>query len=110
MSALTVIQLMGRLSWIVVMDADNKNCIDLKNELIVLWKEIAPDFNVVFRISIEEMEAWYLGDQDAIRAAYPGTREGILLSYTQDAICGTWEKLADAIEHGGAFECDVRFE
>lgn len=87
---------------VVVMDADNKNCVDLKNELVALWKGVAPNFNVIFRIAVEEIEAWYLGDHAAIRASYPDTREGILLSYAQDTICGTWERLADAIEHGGA--------
>jgi hypothetical protein len=87
---------------IVIMDADNRNCVELKNELVALWKGIAPKFNAIFRIAVEEMEAWYLGDQAAIRASYPGTKEGALTGYTQDSVCGTWERLADAIEHGGA--------
>lgn len=87
---------------IVIMDADDKNCVDLKNELVALWRRIAPNFNVIFRIAVEEMEAWYLGDQAAIRASYPGTKESVLIGYTQDSVCGTWERLADAIEHGGA--------
>jgi len=54
-----------------------------------------------FCIAIEEGEAWYLGDLDAIRSAYPKAKTTVLNSYTNDSICGTWEKLADAVYSGG---------
>jgi hypothetical protein len=34
--------------------------------------------------------------------AYPKARIEILQSYVQDSICGTWEKLADAVTSGGS--------
>ena len=50
---------------------------------------------------IEEGEAWYLGDLAAVKGAYPNTKQAILTSYVNDDICGTWEKLADAVYPGG---------
>lgn len=55
----------------------------------------------VFCIAVEEMEAWLLGDESAVIAAYPRARISVLRSYVQDSICGTWEKLADVIYPGG---------
>ena len=43
-----------------------------------------------------------LGDLPAIKAAYPNAKDDVLRSYKNDSICGTWEKLADAIYSGGA--------
>ena len=54
-----------------------------------------------FCIAIEEGEAWLLGDLNAIKQAYPRAKDAILNSYTNDDICGTWEKLADAVYNGG---------
>jgi hypothetical protein len=53
-------------------------------------------------IAIEEGEAWYLGDLNAIKTAYPNAKDAVLNSYINDDICGTWEKLADAVFPGGA--------
>lgn len=52
--------------------------------------------------AIEEGEAWLLGDRQAVREAYPRAKEAVLATYVQDSICGTWEKLADAVHPGGA--------
>ncbi len=56
----------------------------------------------LFRLAIEEMEAWYLGDREALLAAYPRAKAEVLRRYQQDSICGTWELLADAIHPGGS--------
>ena len=55
----------------------------------------------VFCIAVEEVEAWLLGDSNAIRMAYPNARLSVLQSYVQDSICGTWEVLADIVYSGG---------
>ena len=57
---------------------------------------------MLFRIAIEESEAWLLGDREAVVAAYPDAREPVLDGYVQDGICGTWEVLADAVHAGGS--------
>lgn len=48
----------------------------------------------------------YLGDINAIKAAYPKAKDVVLKSYVNDSICGTWEKLADAVYPGGAKSLD----
>lgn len=58
-------------------------------------------FDHVFCIAVEEMEAWLLGDREALKTAYPKAKDGVLKSYSQDSICGTWELLADTIYSGG---------
>ncbi len=45
-----------------------------------------------------------MGDLPAVRGAYPGAKEDVLGSYRNDGICGTWEKLADAVYPGGSTE------
>jgi len=61
-----------------------------------------PKPTTLFRIAIEEGEAWLLGDRDALKTAYHRAKDQILSTYVQDSVCGTWEKLADAIYPGGS--------
>ena len=86
---------------VVVLDSDNRPCKDFLSELQVLLKRCNPAPNTLFRLAIEEMEAWILGDRTALLAAYPKARKDVLARYVQDSICGTWELLADAVHHGG---------
>jgi len=55
-----------------------------------------------FCLAIEEGEAWLLGDIPAVKSAYPQAKAPVLNGYINDSVCGTWEKLADAIYPGGA--------
>jgi len=87
---------------IVVVDLDDKDCMVFKNELLKILDTCNPAPNTLFRIAIEEGEAWFLGDKNAVKKAYPNAKRGILNSYIQDSICGTWERLADAIYPGGS--------
>ena len=48
-------------------------------------------------MAIEEGEAWLLGDIPAIQSVYPNAKNAVLNGYENDSICGTWEKLADAV-------------
>lgn len=56
----------------------------------------------MFRLAIEEVDAWYLGDQEALQAAYPRVKTDVVGRYVQDSVCDTWELLADAIHPGGS--------
>ncbi|MEI6209190.1 MAG: hypothetical protein WCP20_20625 [Desulfuromonadales bacterium] len=56
----------------------------------------------MFRLAIEEVEAWYFGDKQAVITAYPKAKTAILDEYVQDSICSTWELLADALYPGGS--------
>lgn len=87
---------------IIVVDTDNKDCATFLNELKQVHAQVAPTANVIFRLAIEEMEAWMLGDPQAIQAAYPAAKMAVIAAYNQDSVCGTWETLADAIHAGGA--------
>ena len=66
---------------VVLIDEDRKDCHELKanlekaaHEAGFVTKSNAPpdeDFQVVNRIAIEELEAWYFGDVEAMHTAYP---------------------------------------
>ena len=86
---------------VVVVDSDNRDCMVFKRELIEVLEACNPQPRTLFRIAIEEGEAWLLGDRAAVKAAYPDARDGVLDGYVQDSICDTWEVLADAVHPGG---------
>jgi len=87
---------------VVVLDNDRRNCIEFLGELKGLLAHCEPAPNTLFRLAIEEMEAWLLGDRGALLTAFPGAKQNVLARYAQDSICGTWELVADAIHTGGA--------
>ena len=86
---------------IVICDLDNRCLSTFRRELLDLVDKCNPKPKTQFCIAIEEGEAWYLGDLAAVREAYPRAKESVLKDYTNDSICGTWEKLADAVFSGG---------
>ena len=86
---------------IVVCDLDDKCLKVFRQELFTVLNACNPRPETRFCIAIEEGEAWLLGDIPAIKTAYPNARDNVLKSYTNDAICGTWELLADAISQDG---------
>lgn len=87
---------------IVVCDLDVRCLKAFRSELLAILDVCDPRPLTHFCIAIEEGEAWLLGDPDAIRRAYPKARQQVLRDYENDAICGTWETLADAVYAGGA--------
>lgn len=87
---------------VVVCDLDSRCLKTFRAELLDLLGNCHPRPKTCFCIAVEEGEAWFLGDPTAIQAAYPKAKQEILKQYQQDAICGTWECLADAIYPGGA--------
>ena len=87
---------------VVVLDVDKLDPKTVLRELQSLATQSAPQLNTIFRLAVEEIEAWYLGDQAALLKAYPKAKLKVLAGYTQDAACGTWELLADAVHPGGS--------
>ena len=87
---------------IVVLDSDRRNCKELLGELQALLLTCKPAPNTLFRLAIEEAEAWLLGDRAAVLAAYPRAKKDVLAKYVQDSVCGTWELMADAVSRGGS--------
>lgn len=83
---------------LVLVDLDEDNCLELKERLVALQHLCDPAPRVLFRIAIEETEAFFLGDRKAIRAAFPRAKLGRLSHYAQDEICGTWELFQTVID------------
>lgn len=98
---------------VVLIDADHEDCHTLKAQLETIAREaglntksaVLPGmrFQVLNRVAVEEIEAWFFGDADALRAAYP--RVSPYLEYRKtyrdpDAIRGgTWEALERLLQH-----------
>ncbi|MEW5722966.1 MAG: DUF4276 family protein [Thermodesulfobacteriota bacterium] len=100
---------------LVLVDLDREDCRELKGRL----EEAAARagfvtktasggrsvFQVLNRIAIEELEAWFFGDVSAINQAYPRARPqlGLTAKYRDpDAIKGgTWEALERELQRAG---------
>ncbi len=87
---------------VIVIDVDNRNSVDFLVDLKNLAINANAFQSTLYGLAIEEMEAWYFGDSQALKAAYPSAKKKVLDNYVQDSICGTWERLADAIYPGGS--------
>ena len=69
----------------MLIDEDRKDCHELKAKLeqaaheagFVTKSSAGPneDFQVVSRLAIEELEAWFFGDVEALHTAYPRISE-----------------------------------
>jgi hypothetical protein len=99
---------------IVLMDAD-ADCRKVKVELEglvaaahLLTKTTAPanqPFRVLTRLAVAELEAWFLGDREAIQAAYPRVHAHHFkgLNRDPDAILDCWETLHRVLQKGGYY-------
>ena len=87
------LQGMEQTALVVVLDNDKRDVDHFRKELenIAIGNMILCDY--AFCIAVKEMEAWLLGDVEAIRAAYPRVKMQHMKKYEQDAICDTWEIL-----------------
>jgi hypothetical protein len=93
---------------VVVCDLDDQDEATFRAELDAVLASCSVPPEARFCLSIEEMEAWLLGDRAAVLTAYPKAKLAALNAYVQDRICGTWEHLADAVFPGGAKELSKR--
>lgn len=116
-------RLKGYAAWIpddwrivVLVDEDREDCRRLKSKLeaaaaaaglLTKTKARKTSFVVLNRIAVEELEAWFLGDVEALRAAYPGVPAslGQQAKYRNpDAVTGgTWEALERVLQRAGHF-------
>ncbi|MGK7874308.1 MAG: DUF4276 family protein [Xenococcaceae cyanobacterium] len=115
-------RLKGYKAWItddykivIVLDKDREDCIVIKNKLEnivsdagLITKSAAglnQPFQVLNRIAIEELEAWFFGDVKAITTAYPKVSKHLAnqAKYREpDAITGgTWEALERVLQKAG---------
>ena len=102
---------------VVLIDEDRQDCRELKARMEqaaraagLATRGAAPAtsrIQVVNRIAVEELEAWFLGDADAVRAAYPrvpATFERRVAYREPDAIRGgTWEALERLLQRARYF-------
>lgn len=91
-----------RAAVVVVCDLDDNDRGKFMTELNQVLNSCHPKPQTRFCLAIEEGEAWLLGDIPAVLGAFPKADKDVLNSYVNDAICGTWERLADAIYPGGS--------
>ncbi|WP_017293522.1 DUF4276 family protein [Geminocystis herdmanii] len=103
---------------IVMIDEDREDCLKLKQKLEDIAKQSGfitkssktnnQDFQVLNRIVVEELEAWFFGDINAIHQAYPRVSKNIAnqQSYRNpDNIKGgTWEALEKILNRAGYFK------
>ncbi len=104
---------------VIVLDADRDDCIDLRSRLdrvasdagLVLRGETSA-WQVVNRLAIEELEAWYFGDWTAVCHAYPrvpATVPSQARYRDPDRIRGgTWEALERVLQAAGYFSGGLR--
>ncbi|HNR12261.1 MAG TPA: DUF4276 family protein [Thermodesulfobacteriota bacterium] len=102
---------------VVLVDQDRENCLDLKDKLEEAARKAGfitksgargrRGFDVINRLAIEELEAWFFGDPKAIVQAYPRvpTTIGSKAPYRNpDAIVGgTWETLERVLQKAGYY-------
>lgn len=90
---------------VVVVDRDNDDCHKLKRVLTDTC--VAANCEALCRIAIEELEAWFFGDTEALRAAYPSVPATLSqkAKYRDpDAIAGgTWEALERVLKRAGYY-------
>ncbi len=121
-------RLKGYRSWlpndwriVVVIDRDDDDCNVLKermeriaSEAGLVTKSAARGgaYSVVNRLVIEELEAWYFGDWQAVCSAYPKvpvTIPGKAQYRNPDAIGGgTWEAFERIMQRAGYFHSGLR--
>ncbi|QEW05878.1 DUF4276 family protein [Nitrincola iocasae] len=100
---------------LVLVDRDNNDCRELKQQLETVAQQSGLStktqggdrFQVVNRIVIEELEAWFFGDWPAVKQAYPRVPDNIPQKApfrNPDAIKGgTWEALERLLKRAGYF-------
>lgn len=86
---------------IVVLDNDKRDQTEFQRQLKELSEQNMILIDHAFCIAVKEMEAWLLGDIEAIEKAYPNAKKTAIKDYVQDEIGDTWEILANMIYPGG---------
>lgn len=116
-------RLKGYKNWIpsnykivVLIDRDNQDCRKLKSKLeqiactagfVTKSSAKGGGFQLLNRIAIEELEAWFFGDIEALVTVYPKVSPNLAQKApyrNPDAIQGgTWEKLEKVLQKAGYF-------
>lgn len=106
---------------LVIVDCDDDDCQALKARLEQVARQsglgtrqssVNGRFQVINRIAIEELEAWFFGDWEAVRVAYPKVESTVpqKAAYRDpDGIKGgTWEAMERELKKKGYFKQGLR--
>jgi hypothetical protein len=106
---------------VVIVDRDDDDCEELKQQLEKVAREAGlitrtqakgQAYQVVNRLAIEELEDWYFGDWQAVKAAYPRVNANILQKAgyrDSDAVSGgTWEAFERVLQKAMYFKSGLR--
>ena len=106
---------------VVLVDRDNDDCRALKkgledaaveSGLLSRTRSGGACWQIVNRVVIEELEAWYFGDWQAVRSAYPKIPETIPrrkgYRYPDEIRGGTWEAFERVMQAHGYFRSGLR--
>lgn len=109
---------------LIVVDRDNADCLALKQQLREVIESAGfvegtkgvratqDSWHVVSRVAIEELEAWYFGDWEAVRSAYPKVPKGVpnqeRYRHPDEIAGGTWEALERVMKEAGYFKTGLR--
>lgn len=101
---------------VVIIDRDEDDCRTLKRDmeniaqgagLISRSRSSGGPWQLVNRIAVEELEAWYFGDWDAVCEGYPRVPAGIPhrqgLRDPDSVAGGTWEAFERVLKQSGYF-------
>lgn len=86
---------------LVLVDADDDNIVALEGLLEQLTETLQPAPVVLYRFAVEELEAFYLADQKALRTAFPDFNSRLARNYVPDSVVGTWELFGEIIGDDG---------
>lgn len=102
---------------LVVVDRDDEECRQLKRRMEAAARAAGlrtrsaaagGRWQLVNRIAVEELEAWYFGDWEAVRAAYPRVSATVprqaRFREPDDIKGGTWEAFERVMQRHGYFE------
>jgi hypothetical protein len=106
---------------VVLVDRDDDDCAKLKARMEKMAKDArlatrsSPGakgkFRVLNRVAIEELEAWFFGDVEAMKEAYPKVPATLAAKKgfrDPDAIAGgTWEKLERVLKGAGYYRAGM---
>lgn len=106
---------------VVIVDRDDDDCDELKSRLEKMAKRAGlrtrsvargDSYKLVNRLAIEELEAWFFGDWEAVRAVFPKAPAMIprQAPYRDpDAVTGgTWEAFERVLQNAGYFKTGLR--
>lgn len=121
-------RLQGYAAWlpessriVVLVDRDDDDCRKLKATLERLARDAGlktrsqsrqGTYSIVNRVVVEELEAWFFGDWQAVRKAYPKVNASVPAQAkyrNPDAIKGgTWEAMERILQAAGYFKTGLR--